>query len=612
MATATKIVTPTPQTEEHWANVLAGSLISDALLEAGEPIKASEVVKYVKHPAIDLKLARVILTTSPTMTVVEGNRWTLWTRFSDDRHTVDRTLKNLLDAIGKPTSYSILAQELSYIYHRPADVYEEMIFRLTDKAIQYVAIGKEEVAPASWLLLLDYDDEDDILFDNFLDDADVFPFEADAVKSGLSIHNPVSIVAFLQAVNVPVKQKAIQFLAWRALEVKDEYDGQAFYEAIATTPNVFLLPGGYVVGEEYAQKLTTHFPVLAEQEVSENAEAEAMEAAKPLVIGDNEREELIEAVLENENSQRSGDLLENVFDVTPSYRTYAEDLQTITETLKEDPRVIWVGSDRYRPAGTIPPYVFTVPTLLEIPKLSFTDEEGNQLDQLLEDEGLDGGLDKEIRNPLAQDVYDEEPQQLPDFTPPSNARAVIKYHHKMIGTLPLCQFPPGFFPQEPAILEVELSLPNGQKITVWANNETNLLYGLYDWFETIPIDSGATFTMERQAADRYAVTYNDETEPTMFISRNRLNELQAMQERAERENISTFDLMCEIMEHARKGMEFLTLHTELNIIRRMTRRLVASNLSAYHCFMQRGGAWVYDTKKLTQGFDKSKRKHLVK
>jgi len=305
-------------------------------------------------------------------------------------------------------------------------------------------------------------------------------------------------------------------------------------------------------------------------------------------------------------------LLENVFDVTPSYRTYAEDLQTVTDALKNDSRVIWVGSDRYRPPGTIPPYVFTVPSLLEIPKLSFTDEEGNQLDQLLEDEGLDGGLDKEIRNPLAQDVYDEEPQQLPDFTPPSNARAVIKYHHKMIGTLPLCQFPPGFFPQEPTILEVELLLPNGQKITVWANNETNLLYGLYDWFETIPIDSGATFTMERQVADRYAVTYNDETEPTMFISRNRLNELQVMQERAERENISTFDLMCEIMEHARKGMEFLTLHTELNIIRRMTRRLVASNLSAYHCFTQRGGAWVYDTKKLTQGFDKSKRKHLVK
>ena len=612
MATAAKSAPPVNQTEDQLATAYAGSLIYDALLQAGEPVKASEVVKHAGNSAIDIKLARVILTTNPTMTVVEGNKWTLWTRFNDARYSVDRTLKTLLNVIGKPTDYGILAQELSFIYGRPADIFEDMIVRFIEQGKQYIAIDKSDVAPADWLLILDYDDEDDILFDNFLDDADVFPFEAAAIKTNLSIHNTDSIAAFLQEINAPIKQKAIQFLAWRALENKDEYDGHAFYQAIAATPDVALLPEGWVLGADYARSLTTRFPVLAEQEVSENAEAEAMEAAKPLVIGDAEREELIESVLGDDDSQRSADLLENVFDITTAYRTYSEDLQTVTDVLRNDPRVVWVGSDRYRPAGTIPPYVFTVPSLLDIPKLSFTDEEGNTLDQLLEDEGLDGGLDKEIRNPLAQDVYDEEPQQLPDLTPPSNARAVIKYHHKMIGTLPLCQFPPGFFPQEPAILEVELLLPNGQKITVWANNETRLLYGLYDWFETIPIDSGATFTLERQAADRYIVTYNDETESPMFISRNRLNELQAMQERAEAENISTFDLMCEIMEHARKGMEFLTLHTELNIVRRMTRRLVASNLSAYHCFTQRGGAWVYDAKKLTQGFDKSKRKHLVK
>ena len=98
----------------------------------------------------------------------------------------------------------------------------------------------------------------------------------------------------------------------------------------------------------------------------------------------------------------------------------------------------------------------------------------------------------------------------------------------------------------------------------------------------------------------------------MFISRNRVNELLALQERAETEELPTFDIMREIMEHYRKGIEFLTLLTEVNIVRRVTRRMVASILSEYHCFFQRGGAWVYDAKKLTQGFDKSKRKYLVK
>jgi hypothetical protein len=135
---------------------------------------------------------------------------------------------------------------------------------------------------------------------------------------------------------------------------------------------------------------------------------------------------------------------------------------------------------------------------------------------------------------------------------------------------------------------------------------------LLDWFSSIPIDSGATFTLERTAPDSYLINYNDESEPSMFISRNRVNDLFLLQERAETENLATTDIVREIMEHYRKGIEFLTLHTEVNIVRRATRRMVASILSEYHYFFQRGGSWVYDVKKQPLGFDKSKRKYLIK
>ena len=603
MATAVMTRTQEPLTEEQQAAQFAASLIYRALIEAGEPIKASDVARAVGRPDVDLKLARVVLSTHPQITAVD-RRWTLWTRYLDTRHSVDANLRRIFNTFGQPIRLTDLARELSAVYGRPAEIYEEMLAQLSARNDRYVRLSDDYLAPAEWLLdTSEYEAEDEVLYENFLNDEDVFPYEKAA-------GNARSLAELLDAVGKPVKVKALQFFAWR--KDRTNFDPIAFLDELFHQSGAFALADGTWIGPKLAAQLATHFPVLAAQEVSDNAEAEAQEAAQPLAIGDKEREMLVATVLDSDRTVFASRLLEEVFDVTPEYRTYEEDLQTVIRTLSSDERIVWVGGERFRPQGTLPGYVFTVPGLLEIPNYQFTDVEGNPVDQLLEDDGFDGGLEKEIMSPLAQDVLDEEPVPLPDSNPPSTARAVVKYHHKQIGTLPLCLFPSGFFPPEPTILETEFLLPGGHRVPVWVNNETRLLYGLLDWFQAIPIDSGATFTLERQAPDRYAINYNDESEPSMFISRNRINELLALQTRAEDEGLATFDIIREIMEHYRKGIEFLTLLTEVNVVRRVTRRLVASILSEYHCFFQRGGAWVYDAKKLSQGFDKSKRKYLVK
>lgn len=609
MATAVKTKPEETQTEALLAARYAGDLVYGALLESGEPIKASEVAKAAGRSDVDLKLVRVILSTNPHMTAVD-RKWTLWTRYLDTHRTLDYNLKRILDTFGRPIRLSHLARELSHVYGRPAEIYEEMLERLAANRDHYFRIAPDYIAPTDWLLNVEAEAEDEVLFENFLADEQVFPFESAAKKVKLDPQNPKTFTDLLDAVGRPLHGKALQFFAWRA--DKDHFDAAGFYSRLFLESGATPLSDGTWVGPQLAQALAKHFTTLAAQEVSDNIEAEAQEAAQPLVIGDAEREQLVQAALDIEGTVHATRLLEDIFDVTPDYRTYQDDLQTTIQALSTDDRVIWVGSDRFRPQGSIPGYVFSVPALLEIPHRQYFDAEGNPIDQLLEDDGFDGGLEREIMNPLVQDVLDEEPVPLPDPNPPSNARAVVKYHHKQIGTMPLCQFPSGFFPAAPAILETEFTLPGGQKAQVWVNNETRLFYGLLDWFQSIPIDSGATFTLERQAPDRFVVNYNDESEPAMFISRNRVNELLALQERAESEDLPTFEIVREIMEHYRKGIEFLTLHTEVNIVRRTTRRLVASILSEYHCFFQRGGAWVYDAKKLSQGFDKSKRKYLVK
>jgi hypothetical protein len=609
VATMTVAKTQEPKTEAQLAEAFAGALIYKAMLETGEPAKANDLARIAGRSDVDAKLARVVVATNAHMTAVD-RKWTLWTRYLDVRRTLDFNLLRILHTFGQPIQLLNLARELETVYGRPAEIYEEMLERLTSDPTRYFRVGEDGIAPTGWLLDTDAAIEEEVLFDNYVEDNDVFPLIEIAERASLNAVKPETIVAFLNAAARPVRNKALQFLAWRA--DKENFDPVAFYQSVYASTGVYGLTDGSWIGPELADRLAAHFPDIAQQEVSDTIEATAQETAQPLIIGEAERDALVRIILEDDELSHAAQLLEDVFEVTSDYRTYAEDLHSVIEALAHDERVVWLGSDRFRPQGAVPGYVYTVPGLLDIPETHFTDAEGNPIDQLLEDEGFDGGLERDILNPLAQDVLDEERVPAPDPNPPSNARAVIKYHHKQIGTLPLCQFASGFFPAQPAILETEFVLPGGQKAQVWVNNETRLLYGLLDWFDSIPIDSGATFTLERQDVDRYAITYNDESEPAMFISRNRVNELLALQERSETEDLSNFDLVREIMEHYRKGIEFLTLLTEVNIVRRVTRRMVASSLSQFHCFFQRGGAWVYDAKKLTQGFDKSKRKYLQK
>ena len=49
-------------TNEQLAELYAGGLFYEALLQAGEPLKVSEVVALINRPELDSRLARVVLT----------------------------------------------------------------------------------------------------------------------------------------------------------------------------------------------------------------------------------------------------------------------------------------------------------------------------------------------------------------------------------------------------------------------------------------------------------------------------------------------------------------------------------------------------------------------
>jgi len=68
------------------------------------------------------------------------------------------------------------------------------------------------------------------------------------------------------------------------------------------------------------------------------------------------------------------------------------------------------------------------------------------------------------------------------------------------------------------------------------------------------------------------------------------------------------------MQEHHSGVDFIRLWSEVNIVRRTSKRLVASLLSGYHCFYarQRGKNWLwrFDANRVDQGFMRQKRKFV--
>lgn len=583
-------------------------LMYGALLEVGDLAKASEVVRLAGNPAVDLRLGRVVLITHSGKFTSADRKWTLWSRFADPSRTVVRSIEESLGAYGRPIRVPALAAEMAAVYSRPVEVYTEMLPRLLADRARFFCCADGAFGLRSWLLDNQSDAEEDVLFDNYLTSTDIAMFEG--ARGFAPVTDVASAVALVDALAEPVQNKLLQFVAWRSLQ--ERFDPAAFFAAMLGDERVTYLSDGTWIGQNLMSRAAALFPAISEREVEEGGDARAAEADQPLVVSDEDREQLVAHVLRSDSTSHAERLLEDIFEISATDSTFEADLQTVTDLLRADEQVMWVGTDRFLPAGSAPLYVNAVPEILGFPETHYVDAEGVETDLLLADEGFDGGLERSIVAALALDVADEEPIGEIEPIPPTTARCVLKYHHKEIGTYPLAQLPPGFFPAEPGIVQVEIIVPNGHRYDIWINNDTRLLYGLLDWYMTLPIDSGAVFYLERVKPDRYLLTTSEETEPAMFISRNRINELLELGQRAEDEELPTFEIVREILEHYRKGIDFITVLTETCVARRTTRRMVASILSEYHCFFMRSGTWVYDARKLSQGFDKSKRKYLKK
>ena len=629
--TTTKKAAPAADPHEALASELLTTLLHRALVRLGEPARIGDIVREVGDEAVTPALARRQMETQPRRFVAVDRRWDITSRYLDKTKPLERTLEEVIAVYGAPIPTDDVAGELAQITGRVKEAYTEVAARLLRGAPFFPIAGGLAYGLRSWLLDLTSEREDDVLFYNYLSADKLASFQPAA--NGLDWDgNPTGAAHTLVSAGggQPVDNRILQYFAWKSLG--EEFDGAAIYDAIATDRETFLALSDHrwLLRESLApvQALwRTQAEAAALSAPDEPAAAAETAAAidvpaKPLEVTDEDAAELRSYFEGREEFARTGDLLTQIFEIRPGSSTFAADTETLTAYLRTRPSEFqWVGTDRFRAPGTLPLYISgQLPESLTFPALPrFETADGEILDQMLSDAGLEPGLQEEILDPVAQDVNDQDPTAVTLWPEGATAEAqrlrlVVKAHHKEIGTFPLAQIPGGFFPSEPNIVELTLRDASGNGYPIYVDYDVQLVYGLFDVYSEVAAESGAVVYLEKtDKPDEYKFTDENETDANVFVSPARLEELLDFRNEVEGgAPISTYDIARRILSNYGKGLSFLSLLTEVNLVRRTPRRLLASVLSGYSAFHRGANKWRFDAKKEPEGFNASKTEFIVK
>lgn len=573
-------------------------------------VKLGELADKLSSAGVGLATVRALLASNPDRFAYHERKWIPASRLQSEGRPFSESIAIVLARYGAPMPIDLIIMEIARIRHLEVEAIEPQVRRIIDRDIAFVLMNNGMVAATSWSF-----NGDDYSTDRALALNEVTREEFESVRTKTAAFDFRSDKSIQDAIKAtaPVSLKALGAAAWDKLSPQDPkavlmYDVREFMSAALTIPGYVLAPDGVIHPIEDAKKWVTAAIKVAEK----LAPSVELDDAAPIEVKPEDIDKLVAKVLGADASVTATKLLEEVYEITPGNKTFPDDLTNMMKALKSDSKIQWVGGDRFRKSGDVPDYINEVPEPFLFPESLVADEEGEMIDVELTDEGLSSTLRKLLAHPLATDVLDEDIQPAPKQMP-ETVRLVLKSIHRELGTFPLSQLPTDWLDGAPATQELVVIDPNGRELQVWVNHDARLMYNWIDWWYEQPIESGAVFTLTKTLKPNVVeFTWLDQPDPVVYISSQRMEELRQIG--AEAEGKSTLDLLMQVFAHWPKGADYLTLLAEVNVVRRSTRRLIASLLSSYQCFYQRSGSpvWHFDPKKVDQGFDKTKRKFVKK
>ncbi len=590
------------------ARAYADNLVLSGIANVDSTLRLGDLAQKLAPYGINLAGLRNLLASNPERFTYSDRRWMPTARVTAAEGPLNEQIRLTLKAFSVPVKVSDLAAELSRSRKLSQEYFEQKLPAMLNSDHETFCTPNGYAGLTKWIFIAEGETPDLAIYHNRLTNEEI---EAEEKTLGKIDYSDTQKAAKQAVKFAPVSVKLFGFFAWRQLNPQHDY-GLRHYDPYELLDEILAQPG-FVFGADGKLHPDTEAPKWLKSALKEAEKATPtieFEEAAPLEFGQAEVAEMANLIIKSPVSLSVGKLLEKKYELTPADRTYPEDLANAIAALEASEKVWYVGGDRFRKPDSAPDFIHAVPEFFNYVDYDFRDEDGEPIDTELSDAGFSSALRKEMMHPLAQDVLDEEPQprikKLPD-----QLRLVLKSLHREIGTYPLCEVPQGWLDDQPAIQELIFRDPKGNELNVWLNHGTRLMFNLIDWWFEQPIESGAVFTLTKTAEPNvFDFQWLDETDPLIYISSQRMDELRDLAARSA--ELSTYEILIEVLSHYNKGADYLTILAETNVVRRVSRRLVASILTGYHAFYQRPGSpvWHYDPKKVDQGFDKTKRKFV--
>lgn len=607
----------TSSSEEEFSPALLflEDFVVTALLSAGRPLKNGELAQKAEASGWTLNrpALREALGSSKRLRYFPAEReweatWRLARRHLPReerlRVPVEALVREFLELIGKPLPAPVIAREVAAMRNAPDTNLKDAVATILRTSRYALEIAPGVFLHESFALKIGAPREEVLIRENRLNlDPDfqgLIEFAQIESKDAANIAREL-----MEFTGGPLSQKVIGFFVARAA-------GTTFSPAkLAGVLNDRTQFQPLLNGFTALQELLPALRESAQEFLVEvGGEAEIIDpeallrqrvAANQVILPSDEALEALKILGKNAEGEplHTAKVVLDAWDVEPDDPTLVAQIQGLGEALRRDTKS-WMpfGLGRFLLLDSVPEWAREIPASLKPATATVKNRTTSEnFDLEMNDEGLDGDGAAFVHNPEWDDIG-EEIEVEGARGGAVVARVPILNHHFESGTMRIRQMDEGAWdlksPFSHLTIHPRSDDETDQPFEVWAARENGLVCGegLQSWFRENLGPSGGVAKIEREGEQLFIS--REPFDSRVFLTENRVEDLEDL--RAGAAFLSLYELLVKILGDSKAGIELPLLWAHVNIVRRTSKRLLASVLSLYSPFVakQRGqNSWVW-------------------